>query len=209
MNSNKNILQTAVSVSHNQVTLRELAAREYIDRIKKLSDDLLTDDERNLLKFAKSYRSNIPMINLTDAIINGGLDEKGYPHLAVASYQDSIDRNEIQVKVFDDGEIRYYNKVGWHTIFSTGEDAFPRHNRGFFGNGYPLLADTIVPLVPPELRQKNPEDVLILFEVAKWNVAPRPADPYLLKHVAGNIYAILGSWDITQKELDTYRAIHI
>jgi len=31
-------------------------------------------------------------------------------------------------------------------------------------------------------------------------------DPYLIKHAAGYIYYILGTWDITKLELDAYDA---
>lgn len=59
----------------------------------------------------------------------------------------------------------------------------------------------IVPIVPPPLR---PRDKLgnyhVLFE-AEWGLDPAPpVDPALLKHVGGDLYAVVAVWDLSPVE---------
>jgi hypothetical protein len=39
-----------------------------------------------------------------------------------------------------------------------------------------------------------------LFEVENWNVYARSADPYLLEHIEGSLFAIVAEWDVTPLE---------
>lgn len=57
----------------------------------------------------------------------------------------------------------------------------------------------MVPIVPPALRPKFAlSGYHVLFE-AEWEpVAPK--DPALLKHIGGDLYAVLAVWDLTEIE---------
>lgn len=59
----------------------------------------------------------------------------------------------------------------------------------------------IVPHIPPLLRpSKGLGTYLTLFE-AEWGLDPLPpTDPALLKHVTGDIYAVVAVWDLTDLE---------
>lgn len=64
-------------------------------------------------------------------------------------------------------------------------------------------AYTIVPNIPATLKPSHGLDGYhILFEVESWHVeTPRPPrDPALLKHVGGDLYAVLAVWDLTPLE---------
>ena len=98
----------------------------------------------------------------------------------------------------------------------TKYDINERNNRdritvkGFTGE-YPELAPrretyspdirAIVPNVPPPLRPKvSLSNYHVLFE-AEWGTDPLPpVDPALLKHVAGDLYAVVAVWDLTELE---------
>ena len=57
----------------------------------------------------------------------------------------------------------------------------------------------MVPLVPPPLRPAHAlRNYHVLWE-ADWQQAP-PADPALLKHIGGDLYAVLAIWDLTELE---------
>lgn len=57
----------------------------------------------------------------------------------------------------------------------------------------------IVPTIPPPFRPPhNLSGYHILWE-ADWEMAP-PADPALLKHLGGDLYAVLAVWDLTELE---------
>lgn len=64
-------------------------------------------------------------------------------------------------------------------------------------------AKAIVPLVPPQFRPPHSlENYHILFE-AEWQIdqpPPPPTDPALLKHIGGDLYAVLAVWDLTEVE---------
>lgn len=71
------------------------------------------------------------------------------------------------------------------------------------GDGYAL-----VPMVPADAREEagNPQlsKCWILWEVERWadkRIGAVPdRDPFLLKHVGGELYAILAAWDLTDLE---------
>lgn len=57
----------------------------------------------------------------------------------------------------------------------------------------------MVPPVPPGLRPAdNIGNYHILFE-AEWKAEP-PGDPALLKHIGGDLYAVLAVWNLTELE---------
>lgn len=78
--------------------------------------------------------------------------------------------------------------------------AEPSYRHRHYANGMGLRA--MVPNVPPALRPKfSLSGYLTLFEVEEWKTAPRPpGDPALLKHIGGDLYAILAVWDLTPLE---------
>jgi hypothetical protein len=60
-------------------------------------------------------------------------------------------------------------------------------------------ATAVVPLVPPQLHPRAAlENYHILWD-AVWTPAP-PKDPLLLRHLAGQLYAIVAHWDLTPLE---------
>jgi hypothetical protein len=60
----------------------------------------------------------------------------------------------------------------------------------------------MVPHVPPALRPIHSLDgYATLFEVEEWAPDPTaPADPALLKHIGGDLYAVLAVWDLSELE---------
>jgi hypothetical protein len=56
-----------------------------------------------------------------------------------------------------------------------------------------------VPTVPPQFRPRSLTGYHVLFE-AEWQEAPQPADPALLKHLGGDLWAVVATWDLTPLE---------
>jgi hypothetical protein len=56
--------------------------------------------------------------------------------------------------------------------------------------------------VPWSLRPRGGlERYHVLFEVERWAKAPLPpGDPALLRHLRGDLYVVLGTWDLTALE---------
>jgi hypothetical protein len=65
---------------------------------------------------------------------------------------------------------------------------------------------TMVPLAPPKVRPRvnaSLRSYAILWEVDEWTWSeyPRPPrDPALLRHLGGDFYAVLATWDLTELE---------
>jgi hypothetical protein len=58
---------------------------------------------------------------------------------------------------------------------------------------------TRVPIVPAAHLPERPlEDFYLLWEVERWDAVP--ADPYLLKRINRNLFAVVASWDLTPLE---------
>jgi hypothetical protein len=66
----------------------------------------------------------------------------------------------------------------------------------------PRSGTAMVPLVPPEAYPPRGLDLakhFILWEVESWDLAP-PVDPMLLRHIGGNLWAVVAQWDLTEVE---------
>lgn len=57
----------------------------------------------------------------------------------------------------------------------------------------------VVPIIPPGLRPARGLSRLHILWEAEWTPAP-PVDPALLRHLRGNLYAVLAVWDLTPLE---------
>ena len=64
----------------------------------------------------------------------------------------------------------------------------------------------LVPMVPADVRPKHGQlrDFFTLWEVERWFERPQsmkaPIDPMLLKHLGGDLYAVVAQWDLTAVE---------
>jgi len=135
------------------------------------------------------------LINLTATFAAGGFDDQGRPRLAMARATDERVRVDISPTLL--------------TFFPAAMGRRPPSNAGL--NGGVLRVDierrsragwdtpeAIVPIVPPGLR---PHRALakhwILFE-ADWQAPPR--DPALVRHIAGDLWTVLATWNLTELE---------
>jgi hypothetical protein len=65
--------------------------------------------------------------------------------------------------------------------------------------GEATTAEAVVPIVPPALRPaRGLAGYHVLWEAEWRRVAPR--DPALLKHIGGDLWAVLAVWDLTELE---------
>lgn len=149
-----------------------------------------------------------PVISLTGAIEGGGFDAKQRPRLAIAR----SDRRQVMVS----------RNTGWRanntirfnsSLIARGRDPLNTmidlvcHNAPAataYVEGYAL-----VPIVPAEVVAligggSNLRHFFTLFEVENWSDtrlrATPDRDPYLLRHLGGDLYSIIGEWDLTELE---------
>lgn len=68
------------------------------------------------------------------------------------------------------------------------------------------ILETTVPYIPAEIRPKKLSDYHILFEVKNWK--SYSADPFLLRHIYGWIFAIVAEWELTALEQQILDSFH-
>lgn len=152
------------------------------------------------------------LIQLDAAIRGGGFFDSGFPKLAIAR----ADRREVQFTWRPHEAIAFYDTRqagargrGGSLLRSIDMRRF--HNITYLagdGTRYGKWLDGYaqVPLLPAEHRPPTGQlrDWFILWEVEQWyarsmDVEP-DRDPMLLEHVAGQLYAVLAEWELTELE---------
>lgn len=140
----------------------------------------------------KALADGKALINLSDAIRSGGLGADGRPKLAVAR----ADRKEVRVSL-------RLNQVEFRTGAGRGLGSLSYALPGaswLTPTGYALI-----PMVPADVRPNvDLSKCVILWEVVQWadrSALARPdRDPYLLRQIAGDLYAVLAEWNLTELE---------
>lgn len=147
----------------------------------------------------KALADGKPLLNLTEAIVSGGLHTDGRPKLAVAR----ADMDEVRVRLSPT-----------QATFSTAWNWRERRFRDVeFIFAMPGLSNAtragfaLVPMVPADKLPRINTALgqhLILWEVVQWadsSARARPdRDPYLLRHIVGDLYAVVAEWDLTDLE---------
>jgi hypothetical protein len=139
-----------------------------------------------------------PLLQLSRVFADVPLDEKGRPRLAVAR----ADRLRVRVSSYG-GTFRF------DSAYDQRRGKRPRDS--YLEYRSPVVRDhaptgyAIVPLVPPGVRGTlDLASHLTLWEVERWADTAREVgpdvDPYLLRRVGSDLYAVVGSWDLTPLE---------
>jgi len=159
---------------------------------------------------AAAYRAaarGLPIISLSAAVAAGGFfPDNGLPRVAICradATRCTVDRP-------------YYSNsvVTFSDEYATGRPTTALVGSHHVTVGVELpagrfvhRATTVVPPVPPRYRPKRgtlrkPSRLgrfHILWEVEKWDPTP-PRDPALLRHIRGDLWAVLATWDLTDVE---------
>jgi len=175
-------MNVSTIVIPREQALEKLDEYRHIAVNKRRTEDL---DFRKLYKAASVY----PVLDVANALKETGTNEHGHPKLAFARANWSTVHYSTWENAFSSSD-RYWNKT-YAIKLPTGTYSNP--------NVKWIRLSSPVPFAPPALR---PEDSVskyhILFEVEKWT--EYPADPFLLKHITGWLYAVIGEWDLTELE---------
>lgn len=152
---------------------------------------------------AMGYRAaarGLPVIRLSQTVLAGGWHPNGFPKIAVVR----ADARTCYVRwagddlVFADCDDWRANRgalVGRRSVRIPVPNSRPAHPP------YWQSASTVVPLVPPRFRPRprRLRHCHLLWEVESWTREP-PRDPALLRHIRGDLWAVLAVWDLTELE---------
>jgi hypothetical protein len=190
------------------IQMDRYTARERLRSYRNAKHRELDTEYRAIEAGLSALARGTKLIHLSETITAGGFDELGRPRLAVAR----SDQVRVHVR----------RRAGATTAtFSTNLNSggYPgwRLRAQSFTRTVDLQARweadvdawAMVPLVPaPVLTEAKVRGPLLryftLFEVERWETAPRrigpDRDPYLLRHLGGELYAVLAEWDLTELE---------
>ena len=185
----------------------ETAKARLVEYEKLLATERTAEDEA----IAAGYRAaarGLPVIVMPEVFNAGGWFDNGLPRLAIARADATEVRVEIERAwssantvdlVFADDD-RASNRgalIGAHTVrvnrvFGRGEQQHNRQTRG----------RTVVPLIPPRHRPRlrRLRGFHILWEVDSWTPMPSK-DPALVRHIRGDLWAVVATWDLTELEM--------
>jgi len=181
------------------VTMPVDEARRAFDDYRKACRGNPTPADKACMLGYQALASGRAVLDLPVALRAGGLDDKNRPRLAVArahwlwvrlEYVGATARPYAYTKLPANRRGRNPSVVIPRGTFETGT-----LNTGTLNGGW---WRAMVPAIPPKLRPANPEGYFVLWE-AEWQEVP-PRDPMLLRHLVGNLYAVLAVWDLTELE---------
>jgi hypothetical protein len=178
-------------------------AKAKLDEYARMVAAHRTAEDRAIAAGYRAAARGLPVISLPRTIGAGGFFGNGLPKMAVAPAAatmcyvrwDSWGRSDLIYADRDDWHVNRGALVGAHSVRVTvpGDDRPPR--------GQQRAGSTIVPLIPPEHRP-NPRRLRhchVLWEVEEWTRVV-PADPALLRHIRGDLWAVLAVWELTELE---------
>lgn len=140
------------------------------------------------------------LLDIRAAITAGGNHEpNGFPRLAVCQ----ADAEWCWARRWGNGAVWFANRPFRNMAHNAkrGVERFPQGTLPMVSGRWREDAKTMVPIVPPELLPTTHlRNYHILWEVDEWEYTEPPGDPALLKHIGGDLYAVLGMWDLTELE---------
>jgi hypothetical protein len=181
-----------IEVSEEEATAKLAEYQQAIRHERSAEDEAI----------AQAYRAakrGLQVVQLSQAIAMGEFFDSGLPRIAIVR----ADATECHVHWTGD-DLIYTDGPGWprgtalvgrHTVRVPMRDvAIPAVRQWRRGQAP-------VPLIPPKHRPKRYRlhRCHILWEVDAWNMVPA-RDPALLRHIRGDLWAVLAVWDLTELE---------
>lgn len=183
------------------VTVSPAEAERKLSAARSLTDRQRIAEDQRWAQLYKALRGGARVLNLHDAFRKTGVNDKGQPRLAIAR----ADWPNVWYHPTTGRIACVFTPEAWHNERATRKNIYLP--LGVFGDQEKKLTWNLlrspVPYVPPDVRpQFALRNYHILFEVEQWNVYPH--DPYLLRHVGGQLYIVLAEWDLTPLEVSLF-----
>lgn len=168
----------------------------------------LQRQEISLVRLAKAADKRLPIIDIRVALTAGGMrSDARIPRLALAW----ANLSGCLVVVEHEGTVRWYFDGRWgsdnlrieHMASDGGIMARFRENSAYVA---------AMPLIHPSVRPKKlADDHYVLWEPETWTEARSlpDGDPYLLRRLYGDYFAVLASWELTETEVKALRAARL
>ncbi len=178
--------------------------REYAASIKANPKDPVL---RTAMATFRALARRKRVVDVAVAIAGGGVDQRGFPKLALAQADWSDVWCEARQWIEDLRLVQrlYFSRNRNFTIRGKAVGGREASRIEIPGGRIGTLntkerARARVPIIPAPLRPPSQDlgRYAILFE-AEWNYT-EPIDPLLLRHLGGTLFVVLAAWDLTPAE---------
>ena len=180
---------TTILVSQEEALSKLDAYRAVKGRRRVAEDDRLQQVYAAISRGAR-------VLHLPSAFREAGLDAQQRPRLAIARADWPI------VHCYRPWQLQsvgFSQHDRWNTRATATNISLPRNT--FAWDGEPRWGHlrSQVPHIPPAVRPKLlARNYHILFEVQAWE--EYPVDPFLLRHITGQLYIVEAEWELTHLE---------
>jgi hypothetical protein len=191
------------------ITMDPDVARKKVTEYRNAAKESHSKEDAAIARGYLHAAEGRPLIRLTEAIRAGGRDENGRPNLAVAKADEKwcyliSDRpdTETRYRMVGAPDRRTASSRFWNDGKTVQTFRFPTVDGAKIDNAWAGMRSQ-VPIVPPGLRPTKGGLHLyhVLWEVEEWAPEPRPpSDPALIRQIAGDLWAVFGTWDLTDLE---------
>lgn len=193
----------------------QLKLDQYKEALSNRHSQAIEREYDAIVKGYEALAKGTPLINPREAISNAGWRADGRPVLAIcrADQKQCRWRIERHSRFWD--PITGLSNGKWAPMTWRFEGKKERWDRQRAANLVFYVQDVkteppvdpkegraMVPIIPASILPERGLDFkkhFILWEVENWDEAP-PVDPMLLKPIGGDLYAVIGQWDLTDLE---------
>jgi hypothetical protein len=188
---------TLPGTPEEQKAAAKKAFEEYRAAVRERHDD----EDAQIMRGYKAMAQGKQLLNLTDTIKAGGVGPDGRPRLAIMRADQRWCHMESTWSGFTFTDGRRTGRPAASLRFEFSDRVLPISGRLNNRPGAKRVTDarSLVPLVPPALRPAAAMHNFHILWEAEWQPVP-PRDPALLRHVGGDLYAVVAIWDLTDLE---------
>jgi hypothetical protein len=176
----------------HQITMDKAeAARRY----REYRTALLVEHSSEMKQIAAGYKAlakGTPILALAATMKLAGVDSIHQPMLAIGR----ADWAWSWLEGWTDGSVRFTATRyvgGRDKKYELRAGVLPQRSQHIEGRR------AMMPPIPPRFKPAGALDNYAILWEAEWKQEP-PADPALLKHIGGDLYAVLATWDLTPLE---------
>jgi hypothetical protein len=189
----------------DQVVIDPAEARERLAEYEQVIAAERTVEDRALMAAYRAADRGLGVISLQRTFARGGWFETGMPRLAIvrASFRQVFCRwdtwrgagQDLVFAGYDSVDVNRGALINRHSVRVPVAEP-PPHTRTSW-----RAATTIVPTIPPRYRPRLARlaGFHLLWEVEAWEHIP-PVDPALVRHIRGDLWAVVATWDLTPLE---------
>lgn len=186
--------------------------KEYAELVKTRKEKYLEDLKKTYYHLSKERR----VLDIFEVFKQSGVNEQGEPKLAIAPA--SAKTVILEKALLGSGTFTAHDR--WSRAYKSDVElpsgTFPNWREEKDGrmewSAPRRNIESLVPVIPAHLVPEGSLDnYYILFEVKDWSEPKKASyakgDPYLLKRINNNAFAVLAEWDVTDLEVAVLRGL--